>query len=235
MNRDEYAKSLLSYLGSTLSVEHMIAIVAWQAAENRTPPQQVNCALNNPLDSTEPAAGDSYFNTFGPGLHVRNYPTLEIGLEAVKATLNNGYYDNLLSLIMNSSSSSADIGRAIDNSPWGSQGVEQLTAQVKNDYSYFGGVPIHASNQTITTTESETKDVLEQFSKSPTDAELAEVTLIFALVYPQAQRLTDAEAANWAGYGNTYGSYQLVKAIFDSSGVTGVDLSRVPLDKPVAP
>ncbi len=232
LTRGEYAKEFLANASYILSVEHLIAIVAWQVAENRTPVDQLNCARYNPLDSTEPAFGDSFFNTFGNNLHVRNYPSLEIGLEAIDATLSNGYYDNIVSLLKDPSSSSSDIGRAIDNSPWGSQGVEQIVALVKNDYSLYANVQINAPIESTTTTTTQGEEMLESFAKDAEDEELAEVTLAFALIYPQAQRLTDAEAANWAGYGNKYGSYQLIKAIFDSNGVTGVDLNRVPLGNP---
>lgn len=65
---------------------------------NRWAPWEGTGAKFNPLATTQPGGedpNDPYWNTFGNGYHVRNYATVDDGVEATYQTLVNGYYPNI--------------------------------------------------------------------------------------------------------------------------------------------
>lgn len=74
-------------------VNNYVALIAWMSAEFS--PSETKRARNNPLATTRAMLGASDFNTS----HVKNYPTLEIGVKATVATLRNGNYPNVLACL----------------------------------------------------------------------------------------------------------------------------------------
>lgn len=79
----EWAESFLPAMGAGTGRENMIAVVAWEAAEGTD-------ATWNPLATTKDMPGATRYNSHG----VRNYKTLEQGVQASKLTLelpNRGY------------------------------------------------------------------------------------------------------------------------------------------------
>lgn len=52
-------------------------------------------ALNNPLNTTQPEPGATDYNS----AHVKNYPSSAIGSKATVATLENGFYNDILAAL----------------------------------------------------------------------------------------------------------------------------------------
>lgn len=111
ISRSQFAVAFLNKIGITPNYDNVASIVAWASMENTQ-------ALNNPL-ATERVVnlGETDFNTSG----VKNYPNFQIGLDALQQTITNGLYQNLLNELSNGNYNS--ITNAIDNSPWGTKGV----------------------------------------------------------------------------------------------------------------
>lgn len=109
MLRSEYFTEVLKKLNAYVSVSRIQCGVAWASYENTE-------AENNPYATTEPWPNSSEFNSAG----VRNYATVEDGIDATVATLTNGYYDHLLNVLRTPECTSRDVLNAIDGSPWGS-------------------------------------------------------------------------------------------------------------------
>jgi len=86
--RQDWADDLLIFGDWPPSAEKVLGIVAWGVAEGSE-------AIWNPLDTTEPAPGATNYNSAG----VKNYPSLQVGLEAVYATLHNGHYAPILAVL----------------------------------------------------------------------------------------------------------------------------------------
>lgn len=115
MNRDEWAGELIGAMGWAEGVRD--GIVAQMMRENTG-------AAWNPLATTEPYPGATDWNSAG----VKNYPTLQAGLNATKATLENGHYPGMLSGGSAGSASGYVDGCAA--SPWGTW---SSTAQARGD------------------------------------------------------------------------------------------------------
>lgn len=114
INRSEFAVAFLNALSIPVNYDNVASIVAWESMENAG-------AANNPL-ATERIMnqGESDYNTEG----VKNYPTFSVGLEATVQTILNGYYADLLYELRYGNFQS--ITTAIDNSPWGTRGVNTV-------------------------------------------------------------------------------------------------------------
>jgi hypothetical protein len=80
VTRGDWAVTLLRSLGAPVCGNNLVALVAWQSAENTD-------ASWNPLATTLPAAGARNFN----GIGVKNYPSLLDGIDATIATLRDGW------------------------------------------------------------------------------------------------------------------------------------------------
>lgn len=97
---------------------NVFAMVTWEGAENTN-------ASCNPLATTQSEPGSWNFNSAG----VKNYQNYDgetcwyWGVYATLQTLNNGYYNNILSVLDNPNSSDytqcVDLADAVGNSPWG--------------------------------------------------------------------------------------------------------------------
>jgi hypothetical protein len=84
--QEGWAVSLLAEIGNDRPTADTVAYLeAWHRAEGGT-------ATYNWLNTTQPMAGDSLYNSVG----VRNYPDYETGIQAMARTLTNGYYPRTL-------------------------------------------------------------------------------------------------------------------------------------------
>jgi len=127
VDRQEYANQLLAFGDWPPSAEKVLGIVAWGVAEGSE-------ALWNPLDTTEPAAGATNYNRAG----VKNYPSLQVGLEAVYATLHNGHYAPILAVLDDPTGSSAlALAAAVGRTPWGTGNFSATVERVKADPSLY--------------------------------------------------------------------------------------------------
>lgn len=75
-------------------------------------------ARYNLFATTRDVPGSTWYNTFGSGMHVRNYPDARTGERAIADTLRNGNYPDLLAAIDRADSADA-MAAALAASPWG--------------------------------------------------------------------------------------------------------------------
>lgn len=80
-----WAVRVLHEIGAPVTKANLRFLNAWAHREGTS-------AKNNPLATTQPEHGSTSFNSVG----VQNYPTLNLGAKATAATLENGYYDDVL-------------------------------------------------------------------------------------------------------------------------------------------
>jgi hypothetical protein len=80
--------TLLAALGMRDTADNQRFLDQWQSFEGGT-------ATNNPLNTTQPWAGASNYNSVG----VKNYKTQADGIQATATTLRNGRYDAILAAL----------------------------------------------------------------------------------------------------------------------------------------
>lgn len=113
VTREQWAKRLLERADWPVSRNNLRALVAWTSAEGTK-------AKWNPLATTQPMAGATDFNSVG----VKNYPSLESGLEATLKTL--AYTDLGYGRIRKRLKENAPAYRtlrAVEKSAWGTGGL----------------------------------------------------------------------------------------------------------------
>ena len=138
MNRAEFMNGVLGRLGS-YQVGAFRAFGAWIIAESGEERMDgVDGAKWNPFNTTQPWPNSTDYNA----QHVKNYATYLDGVRATVATLNNGYYDNILALIRTDNVAAGDICKAIDASPWGTSAAEDALKEYQQSRSYFNGLLI---------------------------------------------------------------------------------------------
>jgi murein DD-endopeptidase MepM/ murein hydrolase activator NlpD len=103
----DFSRALLAALGDPNTGPNVQAIDAWQAAEG-------GFVHLNPLNTTEPAAGSTIWNSVG----VRTYPDWTTAIRATTQTLKNGQYRGILAALRAGTNSLA-VARAVGASPWG--------------------------------------------------------------------------------------------------------------------
>ncbi|MCW2897748.1 MAG: hypothetical protein JWO67_13 [Streptosporangiaceae bacterium] len=108
-----WPQRLLQAAGLPVTATNVTFLALWSKAEGGN-------ATYNPLNTTQPAAGASNYNSVG----VKNYPNEAAGLQATAATLHNGRYDQVLAALQKSDMKAA--ARAVVASPWGT-GPQLLT------------------------------------------------------------------------------------------------------------
>jgi hypothetical protein len=101
----------------------------------------------NPMDTTEPWAGSTMYNSVG----VRNYATWGDGVSATVATLRNGFYPRLLPLLLTPLASAAAIVGCPDWRTWGTWGspAEALAdlAYVQAHWQQVSGATVAGSDE----------------------------------------------------------------------------------------
>jgi peptidoglycan hydrolase CwlO-like protein len=128
-----WAAQLLRTIGVSGCHSNMVVVVTWQYSE-------FTQAMWNPLADSLAMPGSTSFNSS----HVQNYPSLEVGLQAVKKTLDGGQSIGY-GAIVSSLARCADpmtTARAINASAWcrGCTGGAYVTgkiAQVQANYSLY--------------------------------------------------------------------------------------------------
>lgn len=111
-NQDGLYESILTGIGAPLTAANMQFMRAWNQAEG------MPAGVYNPFATTQGAAGDSYWNTFGDDYHVRIYPDEQTGASATVQTLQNGNYQGILDALQQGSDPMA-AAYAVANSGWG--------------------------------------------------------------------------------------------------------------------
>ena len=133
VNYGRWAELLLGRLGAPVCDDNLMIVVAWQAAEG-------TAAAHNPLATTHGFAGATDFNRVG----VKNYPSLEAGLDATIETLRGpetyGYGDILTAL--DGCAPAMVTAQAINASSWcrgcaGGAYVLNVVPLVQADYERF--------------------------------------------------------------------------------------------------
>jgi hypothetical protein len=128
----KWATAFLGAIGAPVARNNLVVIVAWETAE-------FTSAKWNPLATTYAMPGSTYYNSSG----VRNYVSLQQGLEATKKTLSRhglGYEQILLDLARNADP--MDTARAINASRWcngcaDGQYVVELVPRVEQNYDSY--------------------------------------------------------------------------------------------------
>jgi murein DD-endopeptidase MepM/ murein hydrolase activator NlpD len=108
---EQFGQGLLTALGDEATSQALGAIAAWAAGEG-------SCAQYNPLDTTQPEAGATPFNTLAGGGHVWNYPSWSEGIQATVETLRNGLYPTILTVLA-AGGNAVSLEAAVRASPWG--------------------------------------------------------------------------------------------------------------------
>lgn len=115
---EDFYKAVLAGIGATVTPEKMKFLKAWRQAEGGK-------ANYNPFNTTKSAPGATDYNSVG----VKEYPDRQTGLEATINTLKLSYYKDLVSRLLNDSSSAEQIASSPDLKTWGTgSGVERVLA-----------------------------------------------------------------------------------------------------------
>lgn len=126
MNRGEFAREVFKRIKVEANGKTLTFAQAWMAYENTN-------AKNNPFATTQPWNNATEFNSVG----VRNYATVEDGIAATVATLENGYYNLLMYVLRKAGSSPKEMWGALNASPWGSYVYQDLFEDVEHNYAQF--------------------------------------------------------------------------------------------------
>ncbi len=90
LSDEDFYKKLLTKLGAPTSKENMKFLYAWRQSEGKA-------GKYNPFNTTHKLPNSTNFNSVG----VKNYATLEDGLDATLKTLNNGRYNCIVNSLKN--------------------------------------------------------------------------------------------------------------------------------------
>jgi hypothetical protein len=132
MNFGRWATAFLGHIGAPVSRNNLVVLVAWETAE-------FTSAKWNPLATTYPMPGATSYNSSG----VRNYVSVQQGLQATKMTLDQSGlgYEPIVSDLAHSADP-MDTARAINASSWcggcsDGQYVVELVPRVERDYNTY--------------------------------------------------------------------------------------------------
>lgn len=111
MAADQWWRDILSGIHAPDSAVNRSNLNAWVACEGGS-------AAYNPFNTTEPWPRATDYNSVG----VKNYASYQDGVSATIATLENGFYPNILAALRSSARRSVFAG-AVGASPWGTSGA----------------------------------------------------------------------------------------------------------------
>lgn len=137
VTREEFARRLLPKIGAKVTQRNLWALVSWMQAEGSR-------ADFNPLSTTLPMPGSTWFNSVG----VRNYVDLEQGVEATAKTLNYGadrgmYGYKPIRRRLRRNAWAYWTLRAVEASDWGTGGLAlRCLKQTKRDWDLYRSLPI---------------------------------------------------------------------------------------------
>lgn len=129
----DFANDVCAALGAPITEENQEAFTAWTIAEYSDTPIEKQARFN-PLNTTQPMAGSTPFNTFSTNLHVWNYSDYDTGVTATVRTLLNGLYQPIIDALM-AGNDAIRTANAIGNSPWGTNGknISPALVQIENN------------------------------------------------------------------------------------------------------
>ena len=162
MNRGEFAREVFKRINVEANGKTLTFAQAWMAYE-------ATRATNNPFATTQPWTNSTEFNSVG----VRNYATVEDGIAATVATLENGYYNHLMFVLRHPNSTPKEMMGALNASPWGSYVYPELYEDVEHNYNEYnvvvpGSDGVVAPTLIPTTDESETTQESTEPVSEPT-------------------------------------------------------------------
>jgi len=135
--REQFARLLLAKIGAKPTQRNLWATVSWIQAEGGT-------AKFNPLNTTLSMPGSTLYNSVG----VRNYKTLEQGVEATAHTLNYGAdrgiygYKPIRRRLRRSAWAKWTL-LAVERSVWGTGGLAlKCLPMIKRNWEHFRDLPI---------------------------------------------------------------------------------------------
>jgi hypothetical protein len=115
--------SVLSHISAPHSVQNLQACNAWEVAEGGS-------AAHNPWNTTQWEPGATSYNTFGnPPMHVWNYPSESVGVQATVRTLLNGHYPRIVREF-SGGQNGLGVCQAVDASPWGTHHAAAVYARL---------------------------------------------------------------------------------------------------------
>ncbi len=124
MNRGTFARRVLRGLGAPVTVHTRRAFQAWMQAEGGS-------VKNNPMNTTLHMPGSTRFNS----ADVQNYPSPEVGVEAMVRTLKfRGHGYEKIVRRLRDNKPATEIVAAIGDSDWGTS--KSLIAEVLDDIKH---------------------------------------------------------------------------------------------------
>jgi hypothetical protein len=117
-----FIKAVLTDLHAPTTAANVTSVEAWVRHETSWPP----AAANNPLDSTLPEPGSTWFNTVQPGVHVQNYPDAAEGAAATAATIANGRYPHITAGLAGGTGLCGDTSAAAEFLTWSGDGYSAV-------------------------------------------------------------------------------------------------------------
>jgi hypothetical protein len=97
-NQLAWSKAILTALGDPLTSANIVSIGYWMQNEAGSPPSGI-VGENNPINVSEPGYGGTQIQYEAPGYYLMSYPTVQDGVQATAAYLNNGSYSGILSAL----------------------------------------------------------------------------------------------------------------------------------------
>jgi hypothetical protein len=213
--RLDFATLLLNKLDRPTCNNNIISMLAWMAYENTD-------AAYNPLATERDYPGATDFNEAG----VKNYPDLESGINATIEALTNGLYGEILADLANCADPETTCA-AISASRWGSHPSSILVNQVRNDIEYYGGLVVYlpqseVANQQLLSSSPpysnvKEEEMLEAVAKNPQDQLMADLLLTWAIVNPNADRISDEDMPGLIKFAEENGAAATVRELFDNA------------------
>jgi hypothetical protein len=95
-NQLAWSEAILKALGDPLTSANIISMGYWMQNEAGSPPSGI-VGENNPINVSLPGYGGTPIQYEAPGYSLMSYPTVQDGVQATAAYLNNGSYPQILS------------------------------------------------------------------------------------------------------------------------------------------
>jgi hypothetical protein len=94
-NELAWSEAILTALGDPLTSANIVSMGYWMQNEAGSPPSGI-VGANNPINVSEPGYGGTPIQYEAPGYYLMSYPTVQDGVQATAAYLNNGSYPGIL-------------------------------------------------------------------------------------------------------------------------------------------
>lgn len=90
-----WSQAILNALGAPLTSANVVSIGYWMQNEAGKPPYGI-VGANNPINVSEPGYGGTRIQYEAPGYYLMSYPSVQQGVQAIVAYLNNGSYPRIV-------------------------------------------------------------------------------------------------------------------------------------------